>query len=364
MSGMITISGNNFDVGRELGRYWGGYFSLLKNRGEQSPHYELFDYYRKYLKKDRKDTHALQVNVKTAFPEIWEEIRGMWTGVNEYKKELGFRTKLSGLFSWILGETDSDKVEDYWRGCSTAVLRDESGYSMVHSDEYDTIDPLVVANVTLKLKGQKKCFTSISHPFQLFGSAAGANESFAFQGNSIPCSEQIFNDLKKSHKKRRRVPKTVLSRKLLELSTPCEAKKLYQQYPCTLPNHHMLISSQGAHSLQVKPVGENMAFLEKIILQKGEAFCHTNHFKGKDDKDDDISWSYKKNKESNNRLGALEGNISKALDSSSLERCFLNFINSEKLFTQTTGIFCFRVPNNGKPILQKIYLNYGYRRDF
>lgn len=360
MSGMITVSGNSSEVGREIGRYWGGYFSSLRSRRGKN-HGKLFRQYKNWLKNTRENTVDLQNNVRETFPAIWEEIEGMLEGINEYsdKDMLGFEITIGGLFSCILAETDLD-YKGYW-GCSTSVLQDNSGYYMVHSDEYDEICPLVIANVTLNAKERNHCFTSISHPFQLFGSAAGMNDSFAFQGNSIPCSKKVFNDLKKPYKGKNRIPKTVLSRILLELRNTNDVAALYQKHPCTLPNHHVLISGQGAYSLEVKPIENNVISLKKIKLQKGKTFCHTNHFKD----EDDIRWSYKKNNESKNRLCALEKSISNASESSSVERCFLKYINeyndrSKRLLKMTSGIFCFRAPCNGKPILQKTFLHYGY----
>jgi len=211
--------------------------------------------------KDRKDTQVLQKKIQKTFPEIWKEITGMLKGINEYqdKDRLGFATALGGLFSCILAETD----ESF--GCSTAVLRHKSGSYMIHSDEYDEICPIVIANVEVELGNRKKSyFTSISHPFQLFGSAAGLNESFAFQGNSIFFSDEK-EELKELYQDGKLIPKTFLSRKILESKSPEKAAKLYQKYPCSLPNHHIFISRAGIHSLEIRSNKPANISLKKIL---------------------------------------------------------------------------------------------------
>lgn len=360
---MIRIEGNNYEVGVEIGRYWGAYFSLLKKAIRMhlgQSHRTLFKAYEKYLKDSRKDTAPLLKNVEEYFPEIYDEIKGILKGVNEYKNDLGFKTEMGGLFACILGETD-ESYNTYCGGCSTVVFKDENGHYMIHSDENDIIYPLVLANVTLCLHKNKRNFISVSHPFQLFGSAVGLNEEFVFQGNSIPCSEEVFNEREVPYKNKKRMPKTILSRKLLDLNTPEQARILYNQHPSTLPNNHILITKKGGYSLKIKPSDNVIASLEDINLKKQKLFCHTNHFKHEDDK----KWSHNENKESKARLAALERCVRKAKDYPTLENYFLKFINeyknrNGKLIKSTSGIFFFKVPHNGTPTLHKTFLNYGF----
>lgn len=360
---MIRIEGNYYEAGVEIGRYWGAYFSLLRNAKRLhlgQGHRKLFEDYKGYLTDRREDKKTLRKNVEEYFPEIYDEIKGMLKGVNEYKEYLGFKTEMSGLFACILGETD-ENYKTYCGGCSTVVFKDENGYYMIHSDENDKIYPLVVANVTLCLQKNKRNFVSVSHPFQLFGSAVGLNEEFVFQGNSIPCSEEVFDKREDPYKNKKRIPKTILSRKLLDLNTPEQARKLYNQHPSTLPNNHILITKKGVYSLRIKPSDNVIAFLEDINLKKQKLFCHTNHFKNEDDK----KWSHNENKESKARLKELEKCIRNAKDYPTLENYFLKFINeyknrNGKLIKSTSGIFFFKVPLNGTPTLHKTFLNYGF----
>jgi hypothetical protein len=177
MSGIIKIAGSYVDVGAGFGYYWGNYISLLKSsksRKQQS----IYNMYKEWLTCKRDDLKDSQEAVKERFPDVWQEICGMLEGVNN--SNVGFKVTLGGLFSCCVAESD-EEYSDY-AACSTVILGEDNGYVMIHSDEYDAAYPLLASNITIASEEGDKEFFSISHPFQLAGSAAGFNKFFAFQG--------------------------------------------------------------------------------------------------------------------------------------------------------------------------------------
>ena len=362
MSGLIRLEGDNRTIGMELGRYWGSYFSALsiprRHSGDvgRPYHKNLLHKYEGWLKKDRNDLDKTRAKVEKAFPDLWEEIVGFHEGLSTS----GFDCKptLSGLFSCIVAEADEC-------ACSTVILSTENGYTMVHSDEYDDTAPLVVADVVLhRMEGEKR-FVSISHPFQLLGSAAGLNGFFAVQGNSIGCKSK-FRKLARYN-----LPKTILSRKMLEMKSPQEAAHLYEQHPCSLPNHHLFITNRAVYSLKVRlspSAGKHKKItLEVVDLEAGETFCHTNHFQDENIKES--PWVYEGcEDESPERLLALKETVNGVTTPHELEDVFLNFLsrypkqlNRRRLLDMTSGLFCFQVGHKGFPYLRSFMSSYDWR---
>lgn len=356
MSGMISISGDSYDVGKEVGLFWGNYFTHLRDSKDKR-HAALYSDYKSWLtdERDNKKDLAKQHLLKDEFPDVWDEIEGMLEGVND--SEIGFKATLGGLFACCLGESD-ETWSNY--ACSTTVLRDHDGYIMVHSDEYLSPVPLLAANVSIQKGNLTLNFFSISHPFQLLGSAAGCNKGFAIQGNSIGCDRETFDS---GHQ---RIPKTVFSRLLLEQTTPEAVADLYRKHPCSLPNHHALITSKGVFSLEVRPCegekGKNRVNLNQIELQPGKKFNHTNHFKS-----DEMTskWCYRDQTESPRRLLALKKYVKNATDVSALETAFNSFAHNyrptprKRLHHTMSGIFTFVVKAKGQPSLKTISFSYG-----
>lgn len=231
MSSFIKVVGDNHTIGWELGRYWGNYFASLNIRrkkhswGNEKLHKQLYCKYRDWLTADRKELELVRNKIRLQFPDLWEEVVGQYEGLQNSDLSFAKDITLNGLLSCVLAEADE-------AACSTTVLFSESGYTMVHSDEYDKTSPLVAADIVLSGIDGNKPFFSISHPFQLFGSAAGINATFAVQGNSIGCTAKIRKMAQQN------IPKTIISRKILEMDRPEEAANLYRTHPCSLPNHH------------------------------------------------------------------------------------------------------------------------------
>jgi len=364
MSGLIKLEGDNRTIGMELGRYWGNYFSALtitrrhEKGGGNRYHKRISQQYGGWLKQARNDLDKIRAKVQKALPDLWEEIVGFHEGLCTSRFDCRTTPTLGGLFSCIVAEADES-------ACSTVILSTEDGYTMVHSDEYDDTVPLVVADVVLHgMEGEKR-FISISHPFQLLGSAAGLNGSFAVQGNSIGCISK-FRKLAKEN-----LPKTVLSRKMLEKTSPQEAAHLYEQHPCSLPNHHLFITNEAVYSLKARlrqSAGErNKITLDVVDLGVGETFCHTNHFQDEDTKES--PWVYEDSEEeSPERLDALKEAVKGVRTPLELEDAFLNFLrwypkqlNRKRLLDMVSGLFSFHVGRTGFPYLRNFTSSYGWR---
>jgi len=272
MKNFKEIQGSHYKIGYEVGKYWGDYFQKYKkNKGQDQQEAVI----KKYLKdlishKWNRELEPLLENTMKHFPDIIYEIAGMEKGVTES----GLRTSLMSMFELSLGETGDESCH-----CSSIVAKTKKGFIMGTNDEDDDVYPLLFAKVSLENGKSSKRFASISHPFQLFGSAAGMNKQIAFQGNSIGFSDDVYQKLKKSWNLR--IPKTVLSRKMLEMDNIDEVKSLLESCHTTLPNHHYVISHDRAFSVDVVPKLDNIERSKgntiKIIEIKDRHF-HTNHF--------------------------------------------------------------------------------------
>ncbi len=304
-----------------MGYSWGNYFNLLKT-SKKDGHADLYGEYKAWLKDPREDLAPIQQMVQEQFPEVWQEICGMLDGVN--RSNIGFEASLGGLFACCMAESDMNHKE--YSDCSSAVLRTEKEYILVHSDEWTGAFPLLAADIRVITEEREESFFSVSHPFQLPGSAAGCNRHFAVQGNSIGCDPAIFQNGKE------KLPKTLFSRKLLELESVKAVSELYRKYPCSLPNHHLFITPDGAYSLEIRPGREKDAANEvspvrPLRLATGKTFCHTNHFKS-DVKNGKVRtpWRYSDPEESPRRLEALEEAVKDASSAAALEGAFQTFL--------------------------------------
>ena len=350
---ILKLKGDNFEIGRGLGKFWGDYFGSLDRRNGHNK--ELYNKYKEWLQDDEidKGRGRFLTNMAQHFPALFYELVGMNVGINESK--IGFKTSLFGLFTCWLGETD----EDYFKcsGCSSVLQPIKNGFFLAHSDEGSEESdnelkqlPLVIAQVSLKAAVKSSHFISISHPFQLLGSAVGMNRNFAFQGNSIGYNEEISGKLQKTWDKR--IPKTVFTRMMLEMSSINEIEALYTNYGSTLPNHHYVVFSDKAYSIEVRPSAEEELGVFKVESVKPQ--IHSNHFLH----GDSHRWAYsgKYEKESIQRRDYLSKKMAGVKSAEDIQAKFLEFLEehplarskNNKLITSTSGAFFFTI-QQGKP---------------
>lgn len=277
----IILKGSHYDIGFQLGKWWGDYITILK-KINQCPEVvsECYDYLNNgwNLGPHKKNYSSWLKNIRNhKFADIWEEIVGITDGVNYSEWRRGDRsnkTSYKNVFSICLGET-SEKMR-----CSSLVKYIGNSWFLGHNEENDYLYPLCISKVYIS---GKEPFVSISYPFQLLGSSMGWNNHIAFQGNSIS-----FGKDSKPSSWKDRIPKTVFSRRMLDKKDIKEVKDLYQAYGSTLPNHHYIISREGAFSLEIRLEGtRNQLRMEPIDRKKGD--IHTNHFM-KENGDIDRDW--------------------------------------------------------------------------
>lgn len=338
MAGYITLKGSNYDVGYQLGQYWGDYFEALDRR-ERSNN-KLYNDYFNFLENDDFDETNIHLllNMKKCFSYLYDELRGMVKGINDSK--MNCTATLYGLFTCWLAETDLTHKE--YNGCSSVIIPINDGFFMTHSDEYYAQYPMVAAKVTLQRDKDAITFFSVSHPFQLLGSGVGMNRYFAFQGNSIGCCKEIFNEIKRTPAKR--IPKTVFTRIMLEMSAIKDIEDLYYKHSSTLPSHHYVITPCTTCSFEIQP--------DKIGVTKKELPAtkrfHTNHFIGEGSN----KWKYNDSNESRNRLEYLEKKLKYAKTEKTVKDAFLKFLDEytedggkSYLIERTSGVFFFTIQN-------------------
>jgi hypothetical protein len=213
---------------------------------------------------DQKD---LESKFRHSFPGLTKELKGMIAGARKNGVRIA---SFSALFRVILGE-----VLDWPGGCSSIAAVGRHANFLAHNEEGTSILPLCFAKVSLRLARTSREFLSVSYPFQLFGSAVGANAKIAFTGNSITMNELIENSWSK------RIPKAVLTRLMLECQSIDEIKDTLRSYHAVLPSHWYVASASKIISIQMRPragssIKERNSQIRVSPVRKSS--CHTNHF--------------------------------------------------------------------------------------
>lgn len=271
----IELKGSNYAIGFQIGHWWG---QFLLSHPKQ---YICRSYLRSY-NQWTDSAHKKLLKSCQRFPDILREIQGMADGA----KVAGLPIPFRDMFVLCLGETEGPIGN-----CSSIVVRDDQGFLLAHNEEEDDIYPLLMTTV-MPGSGRNGARTSVSYPFQLLGSVAGANQSFAFQGNSIGCNRQ-GKALRESPEKR--IPKTFLTRKLLDQSSIAEVLTLFKNHHCTLPTHHFVVFHDAAYSIEIRPVEDTRGHRgnEVTVHQITDRHMHTNHFQANGGFDAKWRWKYR-----------------------------------------------------------------------
>jgi hypothetical protein len=148
---------------------------------------------------------------------------------------------------------------------------------LAHNEEEEMRYPLCYPRVRLRHKSGNREFLTVSYPFQFFGSAVGANSTLAFTGNSIGMSPVLRERIRRSMDGR--VPKTVLSRLMLERSSLSGIERLLRRYPALLPAHWYVASRTEIRSAQMRPrASVKYPGRQFEWREVEETTSHTNHF--------------------------------------------------------------------------------------
>jgi hypothetical protein len=223
----VTFKGTRLEVARQLGRYWAERL-LDGNVGKIGK-----------LNRLRRRCPDVMNYVDNCHKEIAEEIECIVDGVNSVA---GVGTaNYNGIFSEILGEA----------GCATIAAHSGDFGVLSHNEEWVWDQPLCFAHVTLTDSRPHHKFLSVSYPFQLFGSSCGATSQFAFSGNSIELDESLSECVEKTVAGR--IPKTILTRMLLDANSVEEASALLRRYPLLQANNLCFLTADGVYTEQFVP---------------------------------------------------------------------------------------------------------------
>ena len=337
----LTFEGTHFEIGYQLGKYWISRIQSLSHEPHGKEFLEKYTYIKWLNDPWNKEHEPLLGYFLEHFPDLVEELSGMVQGINDYGGKI--RTTFPTLFGLLLGEVDEEVF-----GCSTIAYHSGNETLLVHNEEDEKFRfPLCFARVRIKSDQGNKEFLSVSHPFQLFGSSAGATPSFAFTGNSIKMDRQRKARICESL--RCRVPKTVLSRLMLEQDGIPAVKRLLGAHHSALPNHWFVVDTKNIWSAQLLPLAyENPSPKSQMIwvrVKEAIAF-HTNHFQGLTKSY--TTWSCNKayQKESEKRLKKLISLQASEKDCSAvgLRNVLLSLRNSSKpLERNTAATILFKV---------------------
>lgn len=223
----MEFKGTRYEVARQLGYFWGTYF---RKRPWLRPRHLLSD----------KDEHSEERGLLAdKCPMLELELQAITDGVNE----AGFSANCAGVFGEVLGEAG--------RACATLAIRSKRSVVLSHNEEWAPKIPLCFARVTVSGKRGTHRFLSVSYPFQFFGSSAGATRRFAFSGNSISLDKAVSKDVEAQRD--RRVPKTFVTRLLLDQYSFKDAQRLLGNYHFLQANNLCFVNSRGPCRAQIVP---------------------------------------------------------------------------------------------------------------
>lgn len=274
MRNFVEISGNNYEVGKLIGQWWGDYFEEQINKNNQG----INKSYLSWLIEDMSDYYKeLYDNTERNFPDLIEEIEGMAKGINNSKLQLKKKVTPKQVF-----------VRSLWEGkrsCTSAIFRKKNGYLLCHNLEDDSppgcadgIFPLCFSKVKLHSNNYERSFISISYPFSLLGTV-GINQYLAYQGNTI--GDKGKTTTQSWHK---RIPSSVFQRKLLEMTSKEEIEEFLNKYYITIPGHNYIVFHDKAYSLEIRPttIREKPEQQYKLIPREDDFHIHTNYFRYQD----------------------------------------------------------------------------------
>ena len=247
------FKGSRYQVAKALGSYWGKEYKKRKRKipgvGCLAPRCDCFS--------------AERLLIEKGFPKVHEEICGILDGINSE----GVKATFEGVLREVLAEAT---------GCATIGIRSKNRSVLSHNEEWDGKSPLCFAHVNLD--GHR--FLSVSYPFQLFGSAAGATSAFAFSGNSIDLDCKREQAIKRTRDKR--IAKTILTRLLLDQHTFNDAKKILTLHPLLQANNLSFIGKAG-NLLKAQIVPNQSLSLRALenqvrwIKATNNRICQTNY---------------------------------------------------------------------------------------
>ena len=265
----VSFSGNRYKVAFDLGEYWAKYWAEERKAGRKCKRFDL-EHHRHCSPSTEQSLARAQALVARKFPALKKEIECMVAGINC----AGVKANYAGLFAQVLGEAGP--------GCATIGVLSKSGKGgMLSHNEEDSWDtPLCFSHVTISGPGAPRRFLSVSYPYQLFGSAAGATTRFAFSGNSIYLCSKLETAVRNT--RAHRVPKTVLTRLLLEERSMAGAKQLLSEHHLLQANNLCFLTAAGPFKAQIVP---NESLHSRKNLQivweppVDGRICQTNHLR-------------------------------------------------------------------------------------
>lgn len=270
--------GSHYEVGYQLGQWWG---EELRRRKRRSATSALCDEYWHLLKSGwHDDLTPLLRNAIRHYPEIVDEVEGMAKGAAAAR----IQTSLPAMFALCLGETGETR-----RGCSSLVTRAGNGYCLHHNEEERRRYPMCFADVAIAAGAGVRRFASVSYPFQLLGSVCGFNRRLAFQGNSIG---HAGKDRQLRGSWSQRIPKTFFSRKMLEARSIEEIIMLYGSHHATLPNHHYVCLDHAAYAVRIRPQNVRADAVRQVSVRQiaNAPDFATNHFEDGGRVDHEWTW--------------------------------------------------------------------------
>lgn len=312
----VQLTGDPETVGHALGLWWA------------TQHPEAYDSETAWSDRLR----PLLASTALYFPEVLEEISGMTRGAIAG----GIATSFLDMFAQALGETTT-------KG-SSVLVQSARGWILGHDEQGEQKVPLCFSRVD----SGKLPFMSVSRPFQLLGSACGANSRLSMQGNAMGFAGHA-TQLEETWA--HRVPKTVFSRKMLEATSIEDIVNLYSKVHTTLPSHHFICGNDSAYSCEVRPaLDTNASPRQQLSFRRVTAPVenHTNQFMTRKGADRDWMWPKDGgNRDSDERRDDIKERVEATYDHDVTSVSELLRAHAEKYEEMTLASICFDTHREG-----------------
>ncbi len=236
---MLEISGNAYEIGKQLGIY----FKDFLNK-------EIIPYYEAY-KKDgiAQKITKLQVNLQKEFPEGLEEINGRADGA-QIDRNVFFLMFCPEIF-------------DLACGCTTVMMKDKNGNVLFsHNEDDSNFSEENVALVRYNYKDH--WIVGYTMATKLIGCFFGYNSyGLAFSSNSISCFEKKTDNLSRY----------ITERKILNAKTIEEAIEIARSLVVASPFSINVLDIEKKEAINIEKDYEDI-----YLTELDDRYARSNHF--------------------------------------------------------------------------------------
>lgn len=249
----FEAGGSNYDIGYTIGQKTRDLILKVLNKGKK-----------KLLKKTKKSYAALVESGKKQlefcrgdFAPYLQELQGIADGAKLPFADIIFLTFEEEFFESALFSKGEARNEH----CTSIAISEGNNFYLAHNEDYDREFYNGLYIVKILADGEPQCL-AVGYPGALAGSVCGINRyGIVFSGNSIHLGSEPG------------LPKTFISRRLLEAKNLREAIAIASSKPRSLAQNITIVSAKEQKIISFEATHSQ----ESILTASRRYLVHTNH---------------------------------------------------------------------------------------